>query len=192
LRVDYVTLYETWRCFRKDKRPSRALDDFAYHLEENLSCLAADLTQKSYRHGGYRSSTIQEKKRRDLAVASVRDRVVHRLLYDYLVERFDRTFDPDVWSCREGKGLHKCLERTQLLLRKHADSLVWRADITKFFDSVRHDVLLACLERKIGDDTRALWLCQEVIASYDVRAPKDRGFRPRRWQMTDGRHPMTP
>jgi len=91
--------------------------------------LCADLHNDTYRHVGYSHRIVNEKKRRDIAVASVRDRVVHRLLYDYLVPLTDMQFDYDVWSCRMGKGLHAALRRTQYFLNKYDHSYVWRADI---------------------------------------------------------------
>lgn len=165
--TDYAAVYRAWQRFHKGKRATAAIDEFAYNLEDNLARLTTELQTQTYHHGGYQKVVLVEKKRRDLAVAGVRDRVVHRLLYDYLVEAYDKNFDPDVWSCRAGKGLHKCLARTQKLLRQSSQSYVWRADITKFFDNVDQAVLLECLSRKIGDDKAALWLCQEVVGSYN-------------------------
>ena len=117
------------------------IDEFAYQLEANLIDLSREIETGAYRHGGYKRIVLKEKKRRDLAVADVRDRVVHRLLYDYLVGVFDKSFDPDIWSCRKGKGLHNCLVRVQKLLKIHPRSYVWRADIVKFFDSVDQETL---------------------------------------------------
>lgn len=167
--MDYRAVYKAWVAFRKGKNPTASIDRFAYNLETDLSRLAESLTESYYRHGGYQAIVLREKKRRDLAVAGVRDRVVHRLLYDYMLPVFDPGFDPDVWSCRAGKGLHKGLRRTQQLLRTHAASYVWRADITRFFDSVDQRLLIECLARKLGNDKTAMWLCQEVIDSYSVR-----------------------
>ncbi len=163
LQTDYATLYRAWRSFRKGKKPSPYIDEFAYSLEINLVQLVTELSKKSYQHGHYQPVVLYEKKRRDLAVAPVRDRVVHRLLYDYLVAVYDKGFDPDVWSCRVGKGLHACLARTRTLLRKYSLSYVWRADIAKFYDNVDHAILFNCLLRKIGQDRAAIWLCQETI-----------------------------
>jgi len=168
LRTDYAAVHRAWCRFRKAKRPSPGIDAFAYSLEANIAQLVFEIQSRSYRHAGYQAVILHEKKRRDLAVATVRDRVVHRLLYDYLLERFDPSFDPDVWSCRANKGLHKCLTRTQTLLQRYKTSYAWRADITKFFDSVSCDRLMDCLNRKIGYDQTALWLCQQVIDSYSV------------------------
>src|ERR1700689_1021188 len=124
LRVDYGAVYKAWLAFRKGKQPTGPIDRFAFRLEHCVSQLSDELSDKSYRHGGYKQISLTEKKRRDLAVASVRDRVVHRLLYDHLLVKFDTGFDPDVWSCRTGKGLHKCLYRTQKLLLKYNTSYV--------------------------------------------------------------------
>jgi RNA-directed DNA polymerase len=168
LHTDYRAVYGAWCRFRKGKQPSPGIDAFAYSLEANIAQLTLDIQRRTYRHAGYQAVILHEKKRRDLAVATVRDRVVHRLLYDYLLERFDSGFDPDVWSCRINRGLHKCLTRTQALLQRYQASYVWRADITKFFDSVDHRRLMDCLDRKIGYDPIALRLCQQVTDSYSV------------------------
>lgn len=170
MKFDYGAVYKAWYTFKKGKSPTQAIDEFAYDLEANLAELAADLTARSYTHGEYRKITLQEKKRRDLAVACVQDRVVHRLLYDHLQPLFDTGFDFDAWSCRKNKGLHKCLTRTRNLLKKHSNSYVWRADIIKFFDSVNHHVLMDCLRRKSNHNSNEMWLSGEVIASYCARS----------------------
>jgi RNA-directed DNA polymerase len=169
MRVDYEAVYGAWLAFKKGKTPTLSIDEFAYNLEDNLTRLAAELTDRSYRHGGYSKIILQEKKRRDLAVADVRDRVVHRLLYDHLLPLFDSDFDFDAWSCRRNKGLHKCLARTVKLLKKHSGSYIWRADIIKFFDSVEHRVLADCLGRKSQIDSNEIWLSKRVISSYQVK-----------------------
>lgn len=162
-----------WLAFRRGKRPSPEIDRFAYALEYNIRILQHSIDQKTYRHGGYNARSIMEKKERRLAVASVPDRIVHRLVYDELLGIFDKTFDSDVWSCRAGKGLHRCLQRTQSLLKKYPGGYVWRMDVKKFFDSVDHDVLLRCIKRRVRNP-RILWLCQEIIGSYACKQVGDK------------------
>lgn len=111
--------------FRAGKKPSREITIFESDLELNLLRLCADLNSDSYEHGGYSHRIINEKKRRDIAVASVRDRIVHRLLYDFLVPAVDSKLDYDVWSCRTGKGLHHALERTEHLINKYDHGYCW-------------------------------------------------------------------
>ena len=127
--------------------------------------LCADLNTGRYRHGGYDHKIVNEKKRRDIAVAGVRDRVVHRLFYDYLVPIVDRRFDFDVWSCRPGKGLQQALRRTQQLTDRYANGWVWRGDVEKFFDHVNHQVLHDCLDGLIIN-RQALEILDTVIMSY--------------------------
>src|SRR5262249_2713544 len=66
-----------------------------------------------YPHGPYDTFTVRDPKTRLIAVASIRDRLVHRLLYDALIDRFDPVFLYDVWSCRKDKGLHRAIDRAQ-------------------------------------------------------------------------------
>jgi retron-type reverse transcriptase len=160
-----MNLDTAWRAFRQGKKPSKPIDAFAYHIEAELDMLQREIAQQTYRHGCYHARIVREKKQRQLAVASVRDRVVHRLAYDVLVTACDRMFDPDVWSCRQGKGLYGCLKRTQQLLGRHRAAYMWRMDITKFFDNVDHAVLRRCIGRH-APDPHVQWLCDEIIDSY--------------------------
>lgn len=142
--------------------------EFEHNLESELADLHKTIAGGTYFHGGYRHMIVNENKRRDIAVAGVRDRVVHRLLYDYLVPIYDKGFDYDVWSCRAGKGLTAAVDRTQQLLQKYPSASIWRGDVVKFFDHVDHDVLRVLLERKI-DDKQALNLLNKVIDSYNTQ-----------------------
>jgi len=162
--IGISNLWCAWRKFRKGKRRSTELDEFTYYLENNLFELARILNNDSYRHGGYKIFYVTDNKKRRIAVARILDRVVHRLLYEYLVPIYDPMFIGDVWSCRKGKGLLGAIKRTQQLLHRYPQSLVWRADVVKFFDNVDRNVLFALLQKQILDD-RALRILHEVITS---------------------------
>lgn len=111
-------IWRSWFAFRKGKRTSNELHDFQYHLEKNLYGLFKDLNQGTYRHGGYRQFTVCDNKRREISVANIRDRVVHRLLYDFLEKIYDKTFIYDAWSCRKNKGLLGAINRTNYFLKR--------------------------------------------------------------------------
>lgn len=161
-------IYQSWFRYRKGKKPSYDLDHFQYNLEIELCGLYHDLNDGTYKHGDYRKFIVTDNKKREISVASVRDRVLHRLLYDYLVDIFDKTFAFDAWSCRKGKGLIGAIDRAQMFIGKYADGFVWRADIRKFFDNVDHDILFQLLKRKIRDE-KALFLLKEIINSFEVK-----------------------
>lgn len=165
--LSLANIWKSWYKFRKGKRRTRELEHFQYFLEKNLYELHIELSQEKYRHGGYNKFTVIDNKRREISVASIRDRIVHRLLYEYLVEIYDKTFIFDVWSCRKGKGLIGAIERTQEFLNKYPSSFVWRADIKKFFDNIDHQTLIEILSFRISDK-EASWLLKEVVGSYSV------------------------
>lgn len=167
INLSLANIWQCWYLFKAGKRKSAEIDMFEYYLEKNLYNLYCELNNGNYKHGGYREFTVTDSKRRKISVAGIQDRIVHRLLYEYLVPIYDKTFDCDVWSCRKGKGLFKAIERTQILLKKYRKCFVWRADIRKFFDSVNHQVLKNILLRKIKCD-RALILLYKVINSYST------------------------
>lgn len=138
---------------------------FQFYLEKNLFDLQRDLENGDYCHGTYRMFVVCDNKRREISVAGIRDRVIHRLIYDYLVPIFDKIFIYDAWSCRTGKGLLGAIERAQEFLKKNPRSYVWRGDVKKFFDSVDLEILIKLIERRISDP-KTLWLIREVISSF--------------------------
>jgi RNA-directed DNA polymerase len=161
-------IWHSWFAFRKCKRPTPELEEFQFGLEGNLSALHRDLNSGTYRHGGYRKFIAHDNKRREISVARIRDRVVHRLVYDYLVPIFDKTFVFDAWSCRVGKGLLGAIKRAQGFLWKNPNSYVWKGDVRKFFDSVDQGVLLGSIFRRV-QCPKARWLIQEVVGSFPQR-----------------------
>jgi RNA-directed DNA polymerase len=163
-----LCLANVWRSyflFRRGKKPSAEINNFQYYLENNLYKLYSDLNSGRYRHGGYRHFVVSDNKKRQVAVSSLRDRVVHRLVYEYLVKMYDRTFIYDVWSNRKGKGLLGAVYRSQIKIYKYRNSHIWRADIKKFFDSVRHNILLEILALKIESEAE-FKIIKEIINSY--------------------------
>lgn len=141
------------------------LGRFAYDVDRHLWRLHEELNSGTYRHGGYTTYVVTDNKRREISVASIRDRVVHRLLYEYLVNVYDRIFLFDAWSCRRGKGLVGAIERAQRHISRYPHGWIWRADVKKFFDMVDHATLLGLLCRRITDPW-ALSLLNEIIYSY--------------------------
>lgn len=166
IEVSLPEIWNAWWHFRHGKRRTPELDNFIFNLESELRQLESELASQIYLHGSYRTFVVDENKKRTIHVAAIRDRVAHRLLYDYLVPIFDKTFIPDLWSCRKGKGLLGAILRTQELLRRNQFAFVWRSDVKKFFDSVDQETLLKILGRKLKKNSRAFWLAHRIIKSY--------------------------
>ncbi|HEX8947226.1 MAG TPA: reverse transcriptase/maturase family protein [Candidatus Paceibacterota bacterium] len=151
------------------------MQEFERHLMRNILALHCDLANGTYHHGPYAHFRINDPKPRDIHKALVRDRLVHHALYRQLYPFFDRTFVADSYSCREGKGTHRAMDRFQSFARrvsKNDTRTCWvlKCDIRKFFASIDQQILLAMLKQRIADE-RTVTLLAEVIESFHSTAP---------------------
>ncbi len=171
--LSIANIYFSWYTFRRGKRKTSELEEYQYYLEKNILELYGRLNDGNYQHGGYRSFWVSDSKRRKIAVASIDDRIVHRLLYEFLVSIFDKTFIYDAWSCRKNKGIVGAIDRAQEFSYKYKDGYFWKADIKKFFDYVDHENLRQFLFRRVGCEN-AKRLLNEVISSYGLERERER------------------
>lgn len=161
-----------WEEFLRGKRGKPDVQIFASDLMSNIIALKNDIVNETYRHGGYKAFNVSDPKPRNIHKASVRDRLVHHLLYRGLYPFFEKTFIYDSYSCRIGKGTHKAIERFRsfaLKVGKNNTRTVWvlKGDIRKFFASIDHQTLLGILSKYI-EDKRTLSLLKEIIESFHI------------------------
>ena len=147
--------------------------EFAEHAERNLVELHEDLARGTYRHGTYTRFFVHDPKRRFIAKASVRDRVLHHAICRILVPRLDKAFIFDSYASRKTKGTHVANDRLNNFaqrLSRNGTRTVWllKCDIRKFFDSVDHKVLLRICCKKTADPA-LLQLLENIIRSFATR-----------------------
>jgi len=140
---------------------------------DNVLDLYHDLKSKTYRHGNYQAFNISDPKPRNIHKATVRDRLLHHLLYRETYQYFDNLFIYDSYSCRVNKGTHKAVYRLEELSRKiskNGSKTIWvlKCDIRKFFASINHGILKNILSKYIVDKD-LLWLFSQVIVSFETK-----------------------
>jgi RNA-directed DNA polymerase len=175
INLGLENIWQSWQSFRKGKRTTHEILKYEEHLEQNLFRLHQSLTTGTYRHGTYRIFTVTDNKKRTISVAPVQDRVVHRLLYNYLVPIFNHTFIYDAWSCRKGKGLIGAINRTQQLFKKYPNAIIWKSDIQKCFDHINHQTLTNLIARRVNCP-KANNIIKTVIESYHSSIGKGKGI----------------
>ncbi|NQV88120.1 MAG: hypothetical protein HQ402_01005 [Parcubacteria group bacterium] len=173
IRIENLLL--TWEKFLRRKRSKKDVIRFQAELTTNIVSLYRDLKNKTYVHGTYSAFNVSDPKPRNIHKATVRDRVLHHLIYKELYPHFHTIFIYDSYSCRRKKGTHRALDRFRDFARKVSQNhtqkcFVIKCDIKKFFANIDHGVLVKILERHIADpDIR--WLINQVILSFHTTAP---------------------
>lgn len=148
---------------------SRRADVEAWWLrrESELLALQGELLAGGYRPGGYRLFEIREPKRRMIAAAPFRDRVVHHALCNLMGPVLERRFVARSYSCQIGKGTTAARECCRQLTNQHRHVL--KCDVAKFYPNIDHAILIAGLEREIICD-RVLGLIRLILGSYRTDA----------------------
>ncbi len=160
--VSPLNLWRAWRDFSRDKR--RRLDVAAFTLDADVEvhALARALREGRYVPGGYRVIRVRDPKRRVVAAAPVRDRVVHHAIYRTLAPTLNRSFIDHSYACLPDRGSHRALLRFAGEMRRRR--YVLQLDVRRYFYSIDRSVLRALLWRRLPEPSlRAL--LDRVLAS---------------------------
>lgn len=166
-------LLQAWQEFLRDKKDRQDVLVFQEKLMDNVLGLLNDLKNKTYIHDGYVAFNISDPKPRQIHKATVRDRLLHHLIYRELYSFFDSKFIYDSYSCRVNKGTHKAINRFRTFHRKVSKNntktcWVLKCDIKKFFANIDHKTLKTILSKGIFDRD-ILWLFSQVIDSFKTQ-----------------------
>jgi len=131
----------------------QSIEEFAVDLEGNIAMLAKELGGKSYQPLPVKRVEIPKAGggKRKLGIPSVRDRVVQQVLLDILQPIFDPEFHPSSYAYRPGRSCHQAIAKAALFIRNYDMSWVVDMDISKCFDGLNHDIILAAFRRRIAD-----------------------------------------
>jgi len=95
----------------------------------------------------------------------MKDRIVHWMLYQYMLPIWQPRFIHDTFGNLPGRGSHAAIDRVAQFARRENTSWVLQLDISKYFYSVPHAQLKERALRHIGDhDVRQLII--SLIDSY--------------------------
>lgn len=176
----FEALHAAWLRVIKGRRHQLDVIRFENDLETNLIEIQNSLLWKTYQTGPYRNFKVFEPKERDIAALPLKDRIVQHALIEALDPIWAARFIHDTYACRPGKGTHAGADRAQAFLRasqrEHGTVYVLKADISKYFPSICHDVLKRLIRRRVAcPDT--LWLIDNIIDSTaEAGDPMPRGI----------------
>lgn len=178
--ITVENLFVAWREFLRGKQKRPDVMDFQMRLADNLFGLHRDLNDKTYTHGAYYEFQISDPKPRLIHKASVRDRIVHRLVYTALYPYFDNRFIYDSYSSRREKGTHRALARFRTFSgrasKNHAKTIwILKCDIRKFFANIDHQILKNIMQKRT-ESPDVLWLIDAIIDSFHTEGKQGIGL----------------
>ena len=145
------------------------LDHFLRDRDKHLGAISRKVKDGRFTFSPFLERQIpkpESKKMRTISIASMRDNVVQRALYEYLYPFVDAKLSPSVFGYRKGISAHDAVR----LIQKHLPDgkvHVFDADLREFFDTVDHDVLLAMVNR-LEIDGRAKTLIRRFLKTGKI------------------------
>lgn len=156
----------------------QSLEQFEAQLESNLRTLEEEVRAGEYRPRPIRRVYIDKpgsKAKRPLGVPAVRDKVVQTALRMVIEPIFEREFIDTSFGFRPGRGCKDALRRVEQLL-KAGYTWVVDADLKGFFETIRHEQLMAEVRQRIAD-SRVLeliesFLKQQILEDLQLWTPE--------------------
>lgn len=149
-----LDIFQAYFDARKNKRNTINALAFEKHLESNLFALYEEIITYRYNPNPSICFIVDKPVKREIFAAHFKDRVVHHLIYNYLMPLFDPAFINDSYSCRKGKGTHYGIKRVDKFMRSCSenytkDCYILKLDIKGYFMSIDKDILYRKIEQML-------------------------------------------
>ncbi|MGE4456981.1 MAG: CRISPR-associated endonuclease Cas1 [Arcobacteraceae bacterium] len=127
--------------------------EFQTDFAKNIAELSHAILSGTYAPEPIKKIEIEKEnsdEKRPIGLASIKDKLIQRILYKELNPYFDKEFSDKSYAYRPDKSTLKAINRvTQYLNEKHHH--IVKTDIDNFFESIDHDILLQILAYHISD-----------------------------------------
>ena len=154
--VDQSNMERAWRKVRSNRGAPGpdgiTIEQFPDTQRDAWPQLRQQLLEGTYRPSPARRKSIPKPdgSMRDLGIPNVIDRVIQQAVLQILTPIFDPDFSTSSFGFRPGRSAHQAIHLVQDHIRAGYRWCV-DMDLSKFFDTVQHDVLMHRVGRKVRD-----------------------------------------
>lgn len=154
--VDQANFEQAWKNVKANRGAPGpdgvTLDEFFETFPHHWQDIRRQLLEGTYVPGPARRKSIPKPdgSPRHLGIPNVIDRVIQQAILQVLTPIFDPTFSESSFGFRPGRSAHDAAKQVQTHIQNGYRHCV-DMDLSKFFDRVQHDVLMARVSRKVKD-----------------------------------------
>ena len=170
--VDFGNLYQAYLKSKSGKGFLKSSQKFQVAALDGIHQIKRRLETKTYQVSKYNEFTIYEPKERVIKACSFIDKIVqHSLCDNVLIPMLKKEFIQTNYAGQIGKGTLyglDCLKAHMYLAycKYGYDCWIIKADISKFFYNIDHDVLKDIASYFV-EDKDVYWLCEKFIDSTE-------------------------
>lgn len=184
--VDAANMEAAWKNVKANRGAPGpdgiTITEFHGWLQPRWPAIRQQLLDGTYRPGPVRRKTIDKPDggQRLLGIPNVIDRLIQQAIAQVLTPLFDPNFSESSHGFRPHRSAHGAAKQVQRTIRRGYRYTV-DMDLSKFFDRVQHDVLMARVSRRVDDQQllrligrylRAGVMVEGVLQSTDVGTPQ--------------------
>ena len=157
----YITmdnLYKMWDIIRSTCKNKKEVYKFSLNLNTNIYNIYVSLKNKTYVPDKYITFMIFEPKARLVMSQSIKDKIVNHFIANYyLIPYLESSLIDSNVATRRGKGssygnnLLKRYFNKLLINNKDCEIYCLKMDVSKYFYSINHNILMGMLGKKIKD-----------------------------------------
>lgn len=149
-------MHKAWKRVKANKGASgvdnMSVEDFPDYARNNWDSIRKSLLAGTYQPSPVRRVEIPKAMggTRPLGIPTVLDRLIQQAIYQVLMPIFDPDFSDHSYGFRPGRSAHDAVRKLQEYIREGYRTAV-DLDLSKFFDTLNHDVLMHRVTRKVRD-----------------------------------------
>ena len=165
--LDHKNMRKAWARVKANKGAAgvdrMSISDATTFIRQNWEAIRSTLENGRYCPRPVRRVLIPKPDggSRPLGIPTVLDRLIQQAIAQVLTPIFDPHFSESSYGFRSGRSAHDAVRQVKKLFRSGYRYAV-DADLSKFFDTVNHNLLMRCVEKRVKDK-RVLKLIRKYL-----------------------------